>query len=269
MGVVFYEMLTGELPIGRFEPPSKKVRIDVRLDEVVLRTLESAPDRRYQHASDVKTEVESIVGAGDSRFPAAQPDTADFESLVRSRLKVPAIGLRVAGIVNLLATLSIVLIFVLVAGSEGLGIEGDWAERVALLGLMIALCRLVLGIILLIGATRMLDLQSYRIAMFAAVVAVLPGAVGFPISLPFGVWALTVLLSRRDVRTAFAGESEREQMPKEPDSVIGWTMPVGLALGLALGAAMDNVGLYMPVGLVLGLLLGLGIDTYNRRKSKD
>jgi len=36
LGVVFYEMLTGELPIGRFEPPSKKVRIDVRLDEVVL-----------------------------------------------------------------------------------------------------------------------------------------------------------------------------------------------------------------------------------------
>ena len=35
MGVVFYEMLTGELPIGRFEPPSKKVQIDVRLDEVV------------------------------------------------------------------------------------------------------------------------------------------------------------------------------------------------------------------------------------------
>ena len=37
LGVVFYQMLTGELPIGRFAPPSKKVQIDVRLDEVVLR----------------------------------------------------------------------------------------------------------------------------------------------------------------------------------------------------------------------------------------
>ncbi len=37
LGVVFYQMLTGELPIGRFAPPSKKVEIDVRLDEVVLR----------------------------------------------------------------------------------------------------------------------------------------------------------------------------------------------------------------------------------------
>ncbi len=37
LGVVFYELLTGELPIGRFAPPSQKVQVDVRLDEVVLR----------------------------------------------------------------------------------------------------------------------------------------------------------------------------------------------------------------------------------------
>ena len=36
LGVVFYQMLTGELPIGKFAPPSKKVQIDVRLDDVVL-----------------------------------------------------------------------------------------------------------------------------------------------------------------------------------------------------------------------------------------
>lgn len=58
LGVVFYEMLTGELPLGRFEPPSHKVRVDVRLDEVVLRTLEKEPERRYQHASQVQTAVE-------------------------------------------------------------------------------------------------------------------------------------------------------------------------------------------------------------------
>ena len=61
LGVVFYQMLTGELPIGRFAPPSKKVQIDVRLDEVVLRALEKEPERRYQQASEIKTQVESIV----------------------------------------------------------------------------------------------------------------------------------------------------------------------------------------------------------------
>jgi predicted Ser/Thr protein kinase len=61
LGVTFYEMLTGELPIGRFAAPSKKVQIDVRLDEVVLRSLEKAPEQRYQHASEIKTEMEAIV----------------------------------------------------------------------------------------------------------------------------------------------------------------------------------------------------------------
>ena len=60
LGVVFYELLTGELPLGRFAPPSQKYSLDVRLDEVVLRTLEKEPDRRYQQASEVKLDVESI-----------------------------------------------------------------------------------------------------------------------------------------------------------------------------------------------------------------
>ena len=61
VGVVFYQMLTGELPIGRFAPPSRKVEIDVRLDEVVLRALEKEPNRRYQRAGALKTEVETIA----------------------------------------------------------------------------------------------------------------------------------------------------------------------------------------------------------------
>jgi serine/threonine protein kinase len=58
LGVVFYELLTGELPIGRFSPPSFFAVGDEKLDEVVFRTLEKQPDRRYQHASEVKTAVE-------------------------------------------------------------------------------------------------------------------------------------------------------------------------------------------------------------------
>ena len=60
LGVVFYELLTGELPLGRFEPPSKVAPVDSRLDQVVLRTLDRQPDRRYQHASDLGIDVEAI-----------------------------------------------------------------------------------------------------------------------------------------------------------------------------------------------------------------
>ncbi|MGO8927738.1 MAG: protein kinase domain-containing protein [Limisphaerales bacterium] len=61
LGVVFYEMLTGELPLGKFQPPSRRVQVDVRLDEVVLHALEKEPERRYQHVSEVKTDVQKIA----------------------------------------------------------------------------------------------------------------------------------------------------------------------------------------------------------------
>jgi predicted Ser/Thr protein kinase len=76
LGVVFYEMLTGDLPVGRFALPSQKLHVDVRLDEVVLRTLEQEPRRRYQHVSEVRSEVEKIsttTGAAALPTGAAAP----------------------------------------------------------------------------------------------------------------------------------------------------------------------------------------------------
>ena len=61
LGVVFYELLTGELPLGKFQSPSQKVAVDVRLDEVVLRSLAKEPELRYQHVSEVGTRVETIA----------------------------------------------------------------------------------------------------------------------------------------------------------------------------------------------------------------
>jgi serine/threonine protein kinase len=57
LGVVIYEMLTGELPLGRFKPPSERADIDRRLDRVVLKSLEKEPADRYQSAEEVKAQI--------------------------------------------------------------------------------------------------------------------------------------------------------------------------------------------------------------------
>lgn len=69
LGVVFYQMLTGELPGTKIEPPSRKVQIDVRLDEVVLRALENKPELRYQQASILRTQVETIASSPAEASP--------------------------------------------------------------------------------------------------------------------------------------------------------------------------------------------------------
>jgi serine/threonine protein kinase len=73
LGVMFYQMLTGELPRKPIEPPSRKVQIDVRLDDVVLRALANEPERRYQQVSQVKTAVETIT-------QSSTPDSTGNES---------------------------------------------------------------------------------------------------------------------------------------------------------------------------------------------
>jgi serine/threonine protein kinase len=85
LGVVFYEMLTGELPLGKFPPPSEKKPMDTRLDGVVLHALEKEPDRRYQKASEVKTAVETIAATPDK---TARP----IQRLERGQLKLQTAG---------------------------------------------------------------------------------------------------------------------------------------------------------------------------------
>ncbi len=80
LGVVFYQMLTGELPPKPLQPPSRKVQIDVRLDEVVLHALEKEPERRYQQASQVKTAVETIAATSASQSAPPGARRADEET---------------------------------------------------------------------------------------------------------------------------------------------------------------------------------------------
>ncbi|MHB1309075.1 MAG: serine/threonine-protein kinase [Limisphaerales bacterium] len=111
LGVVLYEMLTGELPGARLQPPSRTVRIDVRLDEIVLRALEQTPELRYQTAAEFRARVETLVsnrtGAAASpvgnlmppRVPAqAKPDWPRIMEQVATGGLVIVVGVPLIGI---------------------------------------------------------------------------------------------------------------------------------------------------------------------------
>jgi len=89
LGVVFYEMLTGELPLGRFPAPSETAGIDPRLDTVVFRTLEKQRERRYQSAGEMKTQVENVAGAPP--LPVALPPVPRLPRRVPERTSLKAV----------------------------------------------------------------------------------------------------------------------------------------------------------------------------------
>lgn len=96
LGVVFYEMLTGERPAGVFEPPSRKSSppVDKKLDGVVMRAMDKDPERRYQQAGQIGDEVTQITGA--NRRPPTAP-AAGKRGRTKPLLTVGALALLATG----------------------------------------------------------------------------------------------------------------------------------------------------------------------------
>ena len=95
LGVVFYQMLTGELPMGRFAPPSRKVELDVRLDEVVLRALEKEPELRYQQVREIKTQIETLGDGGKRNGRVSEPPPVGAPATTGTKDETPVeVGLK-------------------------------------------------------------------------------------------------------------------------------------------------------------------------------
>lgn len=93
VGVMLYQMLSGKLPRGRFEPLSRAVPgLDKRLDGIVDRTLQNERDARYSSALELKSAIEPVLTRTMVKRRSAVPSTSP------SQKKPPLLGgLAIAG----------------------------------------------------------------------------------------------------------------------------------------------------------------------------
>lgn len=89
LGVMLYELLTGKLPIGRFEPPSHRTKAAKALDDVVMKTLESDPSRRIQSAREMKARIEGVPTAAPSPISRYRKQLAESRRSVIDDQKKP------------------------------------------------------------------------------------------------------------------------------------------------------------------------------------
>ena len=91
-------MLTGEKPSGPIQLPSRKVQVDIRIDDIVLRALERTPEMRYQTAAEFRTAVETVASSAPPTRAEDEPVGARKASPDRSWMRVLGFILLVPGI---------------------------------------------------------------------------------------------------------------------------------------------------------------------------
>jgi len=252
LGVVFYQMLTGELPKGDFAPPSKRVVMDVRLDEVVLRALEKRPELRYQQVSDVKTMIETIVTTSGGA-------KAEVNS---SFLRTTIAGL--SWCTRILGTLMLLIWLMFLLG-EGVSSRGPVEEgvRVEFLGMFLMLLGFVIGwkwegwaaLAILAGA---LEFHIVEWKLW------LPGMLEWPtvVGLLYGVcWWLRKSVSMGKTGTADSQSSEATPAGRLPLFVKHWrriVLVIALFAGFALGNRIGS-GLSQEARIAQDIFLVLAV----------
>jgi predicted Ser/Thr protein kinase len=199
MGVVLYEMLTGELPIGRFAPPSRKAAVNHRLDDIVHKALEKEPQARYQHAAEIRTDVNNVGDPGEMMraVPAAPPAGSSVSGwavsgLVASLASIAAPVLVAMTGVRVGMAESCLFLLLLIGCGIGFSVAGIFAvmmSRGRKRGLPMAIAGAAISCLWLLFAIGW-SLIAVRAPVPAPPVPVEPPTVGAASSPTFEVWSL-------------------------------------------------------------------------------
>ena len=145
---------------------------------------------------------------------------------ILKKLTFPAIGLLVGSILNaLIGFLTTASGVMRLSGSLGKEtLPTDQAERVGFLlgtflGYGVGFLSIVSAPFVFYGALKMMKGEKYGIAKTSAILSVIPLSCCFPLSIVFGIWALSVL-SKPDVKAFFQGDFPRQNFPPQPPQ--GW-----------------------------------------------
>jgi len=79
LGVVLYEMLTGEVPRGRFRLPSERGQVDKGFDEIIARALARDPSARFQEIKELSAALASIAPPAPSGSPDGRKEPAEAQ----------------------------------------------------------------------------------------------------------------------------------------------------------------------------------------------
>jgi tRNA A-37 threonylcarbamoyl transferase component Bud32 len=305
VGVVLYEMLTGGLPLGRFQPPSQQIAVDVRVDEVVLKALEKDPERRYQRAGDVRRDVERVgVSVPSERSSTEAPPTVPPIRVVASedgdppdtdRRFLPAVMLAVVGISMFSERLGAAfapLVRHLAEAAQALAAEPTVSD-VHIEGALpypdvLPIIAAIAGLGMVLGAWSLLTLRGRALAVLGGVCSLVLAPVVYAItgkedaSLVFAAVALLLslwlLYATARPRTGRCFERDRlvARGMAVPGllAVVGWSVMLACALFVGLGISAyavtsPHVQALLPPTTVVrdGQVEWLNVDPYNFDRS--
>jgi hypothetical protein len=157
--------------------------------------LEKEPDRRYQYASEVGADVETICAdeQAKARFSPGRKASNDVKS-IRNRVWIPAVVLLVVGVIHFMGLIG-VLWSAFVPGDKGL---------------VLAIFMAAQSLAIVIGAWNLMQLRSYRWAVAGSILGIFTPY--FPFNLIAGIWGL-VLLTKKEVKAAFGQEDTEVVLP--------------------------------------------------------